>query len=743
MSLTTASLARGSARRPWRVVAIWALIVVAAAGYSAFGGAKFASDVAFLSRPESIRGYELIDARMGGDSPLFETVLVTSDTLTVDDAVFAARVAAVAAELRGMPDLVDTSLTALFTYDEVRIVAPAQAELLVSADRHTTVISVTLREGPAKSEPVVEALNNLPDDEVRVLTVGQVSSGLTYNRIAEEDILKGEAIGIPAALVILVIVFGALVAAGLPIVLALASVVVAAGLAAVAAGLTEISFFILNMITMIGLAVGIDYALFIVDRYREERGNGREKLEAIEVAGATASKAVLFSGVTVVVALLGLFMIPTTIFRSLGLGALLVVIVAVAAVMTLIPALLAIIGDRIDWPRPRDYRAIAAAGHTATDAGGGFWGAVTRTVMARPILWVTITLIALLALAVPLRDLQTGFAGAESLPPSETRDAYDLLARDFSVGTLSPIQVVIDATRTAENEALVAELAATLDSAPAYVPGSSTVEWGADGDLAVVSATLAIGPNDPAASDAIGALRDRTIPEIFGADGLVVYVTGTTAFNTDFIEIVGRFTPIVFAFVLGFSFLFLTIVFRSIVVPIKAIIMNLLSVGAAYGAMVLVFQKGYLVDFLGFQHAPTIEAWLPIFLFCVLFGLSMDYHVFLLSRIREHFDATGDNRSSVAAGLRSTARLITGASLIMVAVFAGFASGRLVMLQQLGFGLAVAVLIDATIIRSILVPASMALLGDRNWYFPRWLEWLPDIRIEGHPPPAARDETAA
>jgi RND superfamily putative drug exporter len=244
---------------------------------------------------------------------------------------------------------------------------------------------------------------------------------------------------------------------------------------------------------------------------------------------------------------------------------------------------------------------------------------------------------------------------------------------------------------------------------------------------------MTIVGSSPQAVDEIHRLRDEVAPRLFGAVDGSVYVTGETAFSADFFTLVDQWTPIVFAFVLGLSFILLLVVFRSIVVPIKAILMNLLSVGAAYGAIVLVFQKGYLTDFFGFDKSPTIEAWIPIFLFCVLFGLSMDYHVFLLSRIREHYDLTGNNRESVAVGLHSTARIITGAALIMVAVFAGFAAGRLVMLQQVGFGLAVAVLIDATIIRTIVVPAAMALLGDRNWYLPRWLNWLPDVRVEGDP----------
>ncbi len=293
------------------------------------------------------------------------------------------------------------------------------------------------------------------------------------------------------------------------------------------------------------------------------------------------------------------------------------------------------------------------------------------------------------------------------------------------------MEIVVDAPRTDQVDAEIAALQAELNASGHYVNDSFAVAWNEAGDAAHITVDMNIDGNSIAARDEITRLRDEVVPTTFGSDQDNVFITGTTATNTDFISMVDQWTPLVFAFVLGLSFLLLMIAFRSIVVPISAIILNLLSVGAAYGLMVLVFQDGYLHKLLGFQKTPTIEAWIPIFLFCVLFGLSMDYHVFLLSRIREHFDLTGNNRESVAVGLQSTARIITGAALIMVAVFIGFASGNLVMLQQMGFGLAVAVFIDATIVRTILVPSIMAILGNRNWYLPRWLTWLPNVSIEG------------
>ncbi len=310
-----------------------------------------------------------------------------------------------------------------------------------------------------------------------------------------------------------------------------------------------------------------------------------------------------------------------------------------------------------------------------------------------------------------------------------------------AVGVIAPVEFVIDAPRAADSESAIEALRSDLATDPVFVVDDYAVTWNAENDLAHVTVPMTIDGTSPEAVDEVDRLRNDVVPRIFGAVEGEVFVTGETAFNADFFELVDDWTPIVFLFVLGLSFILLLVVFRSIVVPIKAILMNLLSVGAAYGLIVLVFQEGYLVDFFGFEQTPTIEAWIPIFLFCVLFGLSMDYHVFLLSRIREHYDLTGRNRESVAVGLHSTARIITGAALIMVAVFSGFAAGRLVMLQQVGFGLAVAVLIDATIIRTIVVPSAMALLGDRNWYLPSWLQWLPDLRVEGSLHEEAPSET--
>ena len=358
--------------------------------------------------------------------------------------------------------------------------------------------------------------------------------------------------------------------------------------------------------------------------------------------------------------------------------------------------------------------------------------------LVQSILSLLLTAGLLLAAAVPLLDIKTGFNGIDSFPNDvQAKEAFLVLEKEFSWGVVSPTEIAIDWDIGSEAvQEAIQRLRDALESDPDFV-GAPRLEVNDAGDLALLSVNVAGEFSGDRAIDAVKRLRSRHIADAFQGVEAEVLVTGLTAGNIEFFDIARRFTPIVFALVLGLSFVLLTVVFRSIVVPIKAILMNLLSVGAAYGLMVLVFHKGVGADFLGFQETEIIDAWIPLFLFSVLFGLSMDYHVFLLSRIRERYDQTKDNAEAVAYGLRSTAGLITGAALIMVAVFSGFASGDLVSNQQVGFGLAVAVFLDATVVRSILVPASMRLLGDANWYLPNFLRWLPDLRVEAEEPTVA------
>ncbi|RIK46565.1 MAG: hypothetical protein DCC58_02740 [Chloroflexi bacterium] len=799
--LSTVGLAKVASRRPWVVISAW--IVVLALGAFGTSFLNSTTDATFNNEPESVKAQNLLDEKLGRGETHSETIIIRSSQFTVDDPEFQQIVERTTTDVLALDGLVTGAMN---YYQALSFDSPV-AESLVSADRDTMLISVTFiddfEEALKHADEYLQRVKGERAPGFEVYTVGDISANEEFNTIAEEDLIKAEMVSLPFTLLILIVVFGALVAAGIPLILALFSIAIATGIAALISQAFELSFFVTNMISMIGLAVGIDYALFIIARFREEREHGADKRQAIEIASGTASKAVVFSGLAVVFALLGMFLIPTTIFRSLALGAILAVLVAVSAVLTLVPALLSLLGDRLNtrmWRnlldifgwikarvtntarplgmlggsavallmlplllffvpfalvevalldgllRPITHRAQrraaagAASGRFSDDyVHSGFWGAVTRLVMRRPIVSVALALTLLVGLAIPYFDMKTGFAGVETLPESDVKTAFLILEQDFYVGQLAPVRIVVDGNASDPGvQAGVTKLLAELQADGHY--GQATTEVNPAGDLTLIEAPMTTDANAPASYAAIQRLRNNLIPTAFDNTPAenAVYVTGVTAFNQDFNEMIETYTPIVFAFVLGLSFILLMLAFRSIVVPLKAILMNLLSVGAAYGTMVLVFQKGFLNGIFGFQQTPTIDAWIPIFLFCVLFGLSMDYHVFLLSRIREHFDQTQNNRESVAVGLQSTARIITGAAAIMVMVFAAFASGRLVTIQQMGFGLAIAVLLDATIIRSILVPASMALLGNINWYLPRWLHWLPDLRVEGNAVPHAQ-----
>jgi len=481
------------------------------------------------------------------------------------------------------------------------------------------------------------------------------------------------------------------------------------------------------MITMMGLAVGIDYSLFILSRYREERERGLQKLEAISAAGATSSRAVLFSGMTVVLAIVGLLIFPMNIFWSAGIGAMLVVVVAVLASLTLLPAVLGLFGDKVNkfrLPSIRRRKTVQVA-----NANKGFWDIITGIVMRRPAVSFILAAGFLLLVTMPYVDINKGMAGISALPDDfRSKQGFSALQEDFGWGTDAPAIIVIDGKTDSESTlAGIAGLQDIIENEDAFA--TSWVETYPEKDLSIVYARISGDPFSKQAMDAVVELRGEYIPQAFADGPARVMVTGDTAGTLDFNSVTDDYTPTVFLIVLALSFVLLTLAFRSVIVPVTSILMNLLSVGAAYGMLVLVFQKGIGANLLGFHQVDVVESWLPLFLFAILFGLSMDYHVFLLSRIKEKYIETGENSESVAFGLRSTGKLITGAALIMVAVFGGFALGDMVMFQQMGFGLAIAVLMDATIVRSILVPATMKMLGKWNWYFPAWLEWIPNISV--------------
>ncbi|HEX5260803.1 MAG TPA: MMPL family transporter [Gaiellales bacterium] len=714
-SLSPPALARAAASHPRRTLAIWAVVLVASlASVALLLPSATTSTVGFVNQPESAAANDLIKNQIGVRTDDTEMVVVTAPGGSIGDAANRARIDRLSKNLEDLGPSIVTRVSDPF--------APG-VNGLVSRDGTAALIPVTVAgdestatDNIGKVLTVSEAADG---SGLAVQVAGQAASAHDSNRTAESDLATGESIGIPVALIVLLVVFGTLVSALLPIGLAIVAIVVAMALTGVIGQAYPLSFFVTNMITMMGLAVGIDYVLFIVSRYREERARGSATDAAIAVASRTASRAVLFSGITVVVALVGLLIVPTTIFLSLALGAILVVIAAVAAAMTLLPAVLMLLGDRIE--KGRVGRLVPSRLRRSSGEGGRFWPWAVGGVMRRPLISLLAVAGLLLLAAVPYLGIKTGASGVTSLPASaQSRQAYETMQREFNVGVLAPARIpLVGGPGTAGNRAEIAAIRRGIAGDPMF--GQLTIEPGATAHGAVLDVPINADPNSTAATDAVTRLRSTTdLP-----------VGGDAAQNLDYFNISANYQPIVFALVLSLSFLVLLIAFRSVVIPAVAIVMNLLSVGAAYGLLTLVAQDGHGSGIFGFQRVPVIEAWIPLFLFAVLFGLSMDYHVFLTSRIRERYEATGNTRVAVSEGITTSARLITGAALIMVAVFAGFASGQLVMFQEMGFGVAVAILIDATLVRTVLVPATMTLLGRWNWYLPSFLGWLPRVNVEG------------
>lgn len=719
MKLSFGKLARRSAERPLSVVVLWAAIIALSVYFIvSFLGSALTTAQEFTNDPESSRASDLLDQQFSERPKSTELIIVKSKSTTVQDPSFQQKVGEVVGQVRSLSDEVES----VVSYYEVG------APDLVSPSQQAMLIPITLSGEPSEQERSVPKLLDIvhqnADETYEIRITGPAAISHNFTEVSEKDLVRGEIFGLPVALVILVIVFGAIVAALVPLVLAVISIAAAIGLTAIVGTVHDFSFFVVNMITMMGLAVGIDYSLFVVSRFREERSKGAEKLDAIERTGATASKAVLFSGITVILALAGMLIVPMNIFQGLAAGAMFVVVFAVLAALTLLPALLSLLGDKINYLRIIRVRNDA-------EKSGGFWDKMTRRVMKYPLASLLFSVALLVLAALPALDLRIGASGISSMPPQmEARIAYELLNEEFSVGLLSPAYVVVTGNSSDQvRNKSIADFRDSLGRDPIFsdlqfMPSES-------GEAVLLSFNVNAESTSDSSFKAVEKLRQEIIPSVFVDENLSALVGGEAASNYDFVQIAYDYTPYVFALVLSLSFLLLMIVFRSIVVPIKAIIMNLLSVGAAYGLLTLVSQKGVGAELLGFQQVEKIEAWLPLFLFCVLFGLSMDYHVFLLSRVREEFDKTRNNAEAVAFGVRSTASIITGAALIMVGVFAAFAAGDLVMFQQMGFGMAVAIFIDATLVRTFLVPASMRLLGERNWYLPKFLGWLPQVSIEG------------
>jgi RND superfamily putative drug exporter len=732
-SLGPSGIARSSAKHPWITIVAWvAVAVLVIVGGSMTHQKDYDDD--FTNSPDSQVGQNLIDQHFGIDDHAGETLIFVSESTTVDDPAF-----------RAVVDGTLANLNANFASDIASITnyydAPDAPEMqsLVGSDGHALIVPIALHgewsDYETRYTDFRSAMDASQTDGFQIGALGDLSGG-EIGEMYGEDMEKDIQIGLPVAAVVLLLVFGSLVAAGLPLILGVFTIVTATGLAQMVGGVMVMEDAGMMLVTMIGLAVGIDYSLFLLERYREERRHGASKIDAVERAGATAGKAVLFSGGTVLLALLGLLLMPITIFQGMGVSTALTVIVAVAAALTLLPALIRLCGDWINFPRFDIVRKLRKQDQTGVaqfrDAkpGQGLWGHLAAKVMKRPGIFAAVTAGFLLLAAVPVFTMELGQPSIESFPESDYLTSYELMAENFYAGQESPVSIVVrgDIDSEATQVSVDSFIAATGEDGRYSEATTRTSE---NGEILVIEVMLRDDPFTEIGQDAVSDLRTEFVPNAFGDSQSSVYVAGDPAMVMDFNSELSDNLPYVFAFVLGLSFVLLMIAFRSIVVPAMSIVLNMLSVGAAYGAVVLVFQHGWFADVLGLTEVDVITNWLPVMLFCILFGLSMDYHVFLLSRIKEHWDHSGNNEASIVAGLQSTGRIITGAALIMVAVFSAFALGRMSEMQQMGFGLGIAVLLDATLIRTILVPATMRLLGDWNWYMPKVLEWLPEIHVEG------------
>jgi RND superfamily putative drug exporter len=712
----TERLAVASARRPRRILVIWGIVVVVAlvcVGTSLKGLTTSAHVVGTTESSQAQALYNQVIGVQAGRTPT-DVIVVSSTHSNVAEPDFGAFVTRLVAQVR-----IDPGVSNVVT--DLHPGSP-----FVSPDHHAALVELRVA-GDSDIKPVVRAVHEASGrDGIVAAVTGDHTVANDFTTQSASDLKHGELdFGLPIALIILVLVFGAVIAGLMPVLMALLSIVVGLGLAALVAREFSLSVFIVNMMTGMGLALGIDYSLFVISRFREERGRGLDKNAAIRMAGATASRAVLFSGSTFVVALLGMFLVPTNILRSLAAGAVIVGVVSVAAALTLLPAMLSLVGDRVNsLPLP-------VVGSNLRRSGAGespIWRAAVGKVMRHPVVSLVLAGGFMLLAAAPVLGLHIGQSGVATLPDNlPSKQGYLAVQRYFPEQDPYPVEIVV-AGGSAVDRSDLAKLETVLASDPRFGPG--LVQPSSDGRLLALTVPI---QGDVVSSRDVSAvldLRRHLIPSAFTGSGTAVYVGGQTAATADYFHAVTRPTPYVLLFVLGLSFVLLMLAFRSLVIAVVSILLNLLSVGAAYGLLTLVFIHGVGDGIFGFHRVSAIDAWVPLFLFSVLFALSMDYQVFLMSRIKERYDQTGSTQEAVAGGVASTARIITGAALIIVAVFSGFARGQLVQFQQMGFGVAVALLLDATLIRTVILPSMLSLLGKHSWYLPRWLSWLPHLEVE-------------
>jgi RND superfamily putative drug exporter len=712
-------MGRWSARH--RKVAIFgwlAFVVLAFALGTLNGTTQIDDDTAGVG--ESGRVDRILDA--GFKQPAGESVLVQSETLTVEDPAFAAAIEDVVARV-----------SQLHAVTNIRSPLEPENRGQIAAGGDAALIDFRIRgdadDAVDKIDPVVAAVADVQKAHPE-LFIG--SFGVSADKEVEgafmDDLKKAGILSLPVTLIILVIVFGALVAAGIPLLLALTAIVATFGLVALPSSIVPIDQTVYELILLIGLAVGVDYSMFYLKREREERAAGRSEEAALEAAAATSGRSVLISGLTVIIAMAGMFLAGVQGMSAFAVGTILVVAVAMLGSLTVLPAVLSWLGDRVDRGRVPFVSRLRR-----DDGEGRIWAAIVGRVLRRPVVSVVLAGGLLLALAVPALELRPVQAGVETFPQSlPAVQTYNRIQEAFP-GSEIPADVVVqvaDVNAPAVQEAIGQLEWRALASGQMHEP--ITVDVNGAGTVANIAIPVDGKGTDAASEAALATLREDIVPVTVGAlPNAEVGVTGMTAQSKDFTDKLTSVAPLVFGFVLLLAFGLMLVAFRSLVIAVKAIVLNLISVAAAYGVMVLVFQHGIGKGILGFESTAGIDSFLPIFMFVILFGLSMDYHVFILSRVREAYDRGMSTEQAVTHGIRTTAGVVTSAAIVMVCVFAVFATLSMLIFKQFGVGLAAAILIDATIVRAVLLPATMKLLGEWNWYLPSWLEWLPHLEHGG------------
>ena len=663
-----------------------------------------------------------------------EMVLIQSKSLKTDDPEFRAVVADVTERLRDTKGVNEIH----GPYGKGEHAAP------ISDDGHSTLVNFEIK-GDNKDDAAMKVVDHTvleveaaqkANPDFNVEQFGGGSSEDAFMEIFESDLKKATFGSLPITLILLVLAFGTLVAAGIPLLLAITGVMSTMGIVAALSHLSPVEQSINHVILLIGLAVGVDYALFYLRRVREERSAGRSKEAAIEAAAATSGRAVLVSGITVMIAMAGMYFAGAATFTSFATGTIVVVAVAMLGSLTVLPAVLSILGDRTEKGR------VPGLGRLRNRvARVAIWSRIVDRVLRRPLLSASLATGLLVAMAIPAIGMDIGTPSTSASLPQDKPvvQTFNRVQEAFPAET-SSLSVVIkadDVTAPAVKDGLAKMDKAVAQHTDLLPSNEDVLDVSPDKTVGTLEIEIAGNGTDEESNRALDVLRAGVVdPTIGSVDGVEAYVGGGTAVDADFTDTLMSNIPYVLAFVLSAAFLLLLVTFRSIVVPIKAIILNLLSVAASFGVMVLVFQHGWFKSLLGFTETGPITSWVPLFMFVVLFGLSMDYHVFILSRVREAYDNGMKTEDAVSYAVKNTAGVVTSAAIVMVAVFAIFGSLSFIMFKQMGVGLAFAVLLDATLIRGVRLPATMKLLGDRNWWLPSKLGWLPEVKHEGEVQPA-------